>query len=187
MSLHFPNKIPTLEGEKIELKPFIIEDAVEFFNLRSNTDFVKYLGMDPYQSIDQAEHLINEGFKSFAAQQAINWKICEKGKNELIGYVGLWRIIVPHYRAEIGFGLSHKYRGQGIAQEAIQLCCSFGFKSMNIHSICANLDPANIPSQKSLEKIGFKNEGIQRESFYYDGMFYDSLYLGLLEKDLIDA
>lgn len=185
MKLTFPKAIPILEGDLISLKPFVIEDAVQFFNLRSNTDFVKYLGIDPYKNIEQAENLLKEGFNQFDEQSAINWKICEKGSDDLIGYVGLWRIFTQHLRAEIGFGLSKKYRGRGIAQEAIRLCCQYAFEVLNIHSIYANIDPANIPSLKSLEKIGFQNEGTQRESYYYNGKFYDSLYLGLLKADLI--
>lgn len=184
MQLIFPNQIPILEGQTIDLKPFVKEDAIQFFNLRSNTDFVKYLGMDPYHSIEQAEALLAEGVKQFNAHKAINWKICLKDSQELIGYVGLWRFIPSDFRGEIGFGLSKKYRGKGIAQEAISLCCRYGLKQMNVHSIYANIDPQNVPSIKSLEKVGFQFEGVQRESFYYNGKFYDSYYMGLLLNDL---
>jgi ribosomal-protein-alanine N-acetyltransferase len=60
----------------------------------------------------------------------------------------------------------------------------FGFNEINLHSIEANVNPANERSKKVLEKIGFKREAYFRENYLFNKKFLDSIIYSLLEKDL---
>ena len=60
---------------------------------------------------------------------------------------------------EIGYAIqTSKQRGKGFATEAAKLMVDYLFLNKNIKRIEALTDTRNIPSQRVLEKCGFKNE-----------------------------
>jgi ribosomal-protein-alanine N-acetyltransferase len=54
---------------------------------------------------------------------------------------------------------------------------------MELHSVEANINPANIASIKILEKFNFRREAYYKENFYFDGKFVDSAIYSLLKQD----
>lgn len=75
--------------------------------------------------------------------------------NELIGTIGFWKIDKENHWAEIGFLLHLGHQRKGIMQEAVAAVLSYGFSAIKLHSIEANINPANMASKKLLKKNGF--------------------------------
>ena len=55
-----------------------------------------------------------------------------------------------------------KYWGNGFATQAVGLAIGKGFEDLGVERIEAFVDPANIASQRVLEKNGFVKEGLLR-------------------------
>lgn len=178
-----PNNFPERFTKRLHLQNFKLDDAKELFEIRSDKEFVKYLGTYPMKTLEEAENMIQGNIDSFNNKEGLSWKICEKGSERLIGYIGFWRINQNHFRGEIGFGIHPNYQNKGYMKEACRAVLDYGFSFLNIHSVLADTDSLNIASQKLLVSQGFKKEGVLRESFYFDGEFIDSVYFGLLESD----
>jgi len=53
---------------------------------------------------------------------------------------------------------------------------------LNIHSIEANIHPANKASEAVLLKAGFVQEGYFKENFFFNGSFLDSVIFSLVKK-----
>ena len=85
-----------------------------------------------------------------------------------------------NFRAEIGYALLPDYYKKGIADEALKAVIDYGFNTMNLHSIEANLNPDNIASAELLEKNNFEKEAYFKENYYFEGKFIDSLIYSLL-------
>lgn len=66
---------------------------------------------------------------------------------------------------DLGYRFAQKYWRKGIATEACTAALKFGFQELELETIHAYILPANIGSQKVLEKLGFS---FVRE-FYEDG------------------
>lgn len=98
----------------------------------------------------------------------------------LIGYVGFWKWVREHFRAEVGFALLPAYWCKGIMYEALDAIIKFGFEKMNLHRIEADVNPGNIPSIKLLEKLNFKQEAYYKENIFFNGKFCDSAIYSLL-------
>ena len=96
-------------------------------------------------------------------------------------------MIPEHCRAEIGYALKPEYWWKGYMYETISRMLRFGFENMKLHSIEANVNPANARSKKLLEKIGFKKEAYFRENYLFDNKFLDSIIYSLLEIDLTET
>ena len=94
----------------------------------------------------------------------------------------LFQIHSESKRAEIGFGISKDYWGQGIVYELGVALIRYGFENLNLNRIEAEIDPDNIGSGKVLEKLGFIKEGYFHERWIIDGKKSDSEFYGLIRN-----
>ena len=97
-----------------------------------------------------------------------------------MGTIAFWNIQKAHYRAEVGYALHPAHQGNGLMQEALLAVLVYGFNTMHLHSVEANVNPANTASIKLLERNGFVREGYFRENYFYNGRFLDSAIYALL-------
>ena len=173
---------PILYTERCLLRKIVQEDAPEILLLRSEPSIMQYLDRDPMTSLDEARSFITRIEESLSQGMGITWGICLHNSTELIGKIGLWRLIKEHYRAEIGYTLHPGFWGKGIMTEVLQEVIRYGFKELGLHSLEANVNPSNLASIKLLKKQGFIQEGYFRESYFYNGTFLDSAIFSLITK-----
>jgi ribosomal-protein-alanine N-acetyltransferase len=93
----------------------------------------------------------------------------------MLGFIGFFSFEKENHRAEIGYMLFPENFRKGIMLEALEAVVQFGFNSLNLHSIAANINPLNTASAKLLEKADFKKEAYFRENYYFNGKFLDSI------------
>lgn len=175
---------PELESDRLLFRKIWLSDAKDLLLIRSNDDVMRFMDVDRFESISDAEKLINSIEEAYKKQEGIAWAIIERHSNSFIGYFGFWRMIPEHCRAEIGYALKSEFWGKGYMCETINCMVRFGFKEMKLHSIEANVNPLNERSKKVLERVGFKKEAHFRENYLFNGEFLDSIIYSLLEKDL---
>jgi len=178
---------PEFESKRLQFRKILLSDAKNLFHIRSNDDVMRFMDVIRFESISDAEKLINSVEEAYRKQEGITWAIIERHSNSFIGYFGFWRMIPEHCRAEIGYALKREYWGKGYMHETIDKIVRFGFNEMKLHSIEVNVNPANERSKKVLEKIGFKKEAYFRENYLFDNKFLDSIIYSLLEKDLTET
>lgn len=106
-------------------------------------------------------------------------------ENDLhIGNIKIGPIHEHYSRADISYFIGEKECwNMGIATEAINLVCRFGFHSLDLHRIEAGAYDIAYGSQKALEKNGFMREGIFREYVYCNNMWINAYRYGLLFDD----
>jgi len=173
---------PILQTERLLLRQIIKEDANEMFALRSNPEIMKYIPRELPQSIDDATKHIEFMQGLLESSECINWAICLKENNILIGNIGYFRMQPENHRAEVGYMLATEFQGKGIMQEALTEIIKYGFETMKLHSIEAVTDPENYSSWNLLEKNGFIREGHFKEDCYWQGKYLDSYVYSLLNK-----
>jgi len=54
---------------------------------------------------------------------------------------------------------------------------------MQLHRLEADIDPRNAASAKTLERLGFRREGLMRERWIVEGVVSDSAVYGLLASE----
>lgn len=174
---------PTLETERFVLRAITLDDANDMFRIMSDPRVMRYFGSDPMTSIDQAIDRAQGIQSAFIEQSGVRWAITGREDGQLIGTCGFWRLIKEHFRAEIGYELAPARWGQGVMTEAVGAMLDFGFAHMGLHSVEAQIDPANIGSRRVLEKLGFVQEGYFRENYYQpsENIFSDTAVFSLLK------
>lgn len=174
---------PILETERLTLRQVTQEDADNLLVYLSDVDVMKYYGLEPFKSINDAFDEISWYQSIFEKGTGIRWGITLKEQDEIIGSCGFFNKVAQHHRAEIGFELSKEHWGKGIASEAIKTVLYYGFEQMDLQRIEALIEPPNITSQKVVERQGFIREGLLRNYEYTCGKF-DNLYMySLLKQD----
>lgn len=174
---------PILHTPRLLLREITLADTNAMLMLRSNKLTLEFLDKKPLESASEATLLINKILKDLAADEGITWAISLKEKpGDLIGTIGLWRLVKEHYRAEIGYMLLPDFFKKGYMKEAIYTILDFGFNKMNLHSIEAHINPANQGSKALLLSQGFVEEGYFRENFYFAGHFKDTAVYSLLQS-----
>lgn len=176
-------KFPIIKTERLILRAFTQEDAPYLFKMRTNDRLMKYVDTKRPDRIEDTIEKIELMNLDFHNKKGISWAIIKKDSDEVIGYIGYWRLWKEHLRAEIGYILHPDWWGKGIMSEALNKILDFGFNNLKIHSIEANVNEQNIASMTLLKRKGFKQEAFFRENYFFEGKFLNSVIFCLLEQD----
>ncbi|WP_046173505.1 GNAT family N-acetyltransferase [Domibacillus indicus] len=182
MALHV-NSFPLLETKRLVLRKVTKEDANSILNYLSDEEVVKYYGLEPFKSLSDAFEEISWYQSIQNNKTGIRWGITLKEQGAVIGSCGFHHIVSQHFRTEIGFELNKEQWGKGIAVEAVEAIISYGFEHMNFQRIEALIEPPNLSSQKTVEKLGFIREGLLRNYEFTRGKFDDLYMYSLLKQD----
>jgi ribosomal-protein-alanine N-acetyltransferase len=176
---------PVLETGRFILRAVALDDAADIFRIMADPLVTRYFGSAPMTSIDEAVRRVDGIRSAFEQQEGVRWAIARREDGRFIGSCGFWRLIKPHFRAEIGYELAPEFWGQGVMPEAAGAALSFGFTTMGLHSVEAQIHPENTGSRRVLEKLGFVQEGYFRENYYEpaEGRFTDTAVFSLLRAD----
>ena len=179
-TISFP-AFTTVTTERLVLRQITVDDANEMFALRSNPEIMKYIPREMPKTVEDAIKHIAFMEDLYQKNECMNWAICLKEDNVLIGNIGYFRMQAENHRAEIGYMLSTDFHGKGIMQEALSAILKFGFDEIKLHSIEAVTDPENFSSWMLLEKNGFTREGHFKEDTFWQGEYLDSYVYSLLQ------
>jgi RimJ/RimL family protein N-acetyltransferase len=84
---------------------------------------------------------------------------------------------------EIGVLLAPEHRGRGAGTEAQRLIVEHLFDTTTTHRLCAYTEADNVAEQRSLERCGFRREGLLREAGFRGGRWRDVVTYGRLRSD----
>ncbi|RDW15512.1 GNAT family N-acetyltransferase [Oceanobacillus chungangensis] len=177
---------PIIETNRLVLRKINISDANSIFRYLSDKEVMKYYGLAPFETVDEALSEIAWYQSILDNKKGIRWGITLKEEDVVIGSCGFLNMVPEHHRTEIGYELSSSYWGKGIASEALHAVISYGFECFNLQRIEALIEPPNIPSLKLVEKQGFIREGLLRNYEFTGGKFDDLYMYSLLKQDFVE-
>lgn len=176
-------RFPRLETDRLKLRQISRFDAEAVFEFRKDYQVTKYNFGDAYTHINQAQKLIKNIQTEYDERKTIRWGITLKPDNHVIGMVGYNYWDQTDHRASIGFDLRQDQWRKGIMSEAVKAVIQFGFHTMGLNRIEADASIYNVGSIMLLKKVGFMQEGIQREQYYEDGNYHDLVLFALLKRE----
>ena len=181
------NPFPTLYTDRLILRRITLEDAQNFFEIRSNKELMSALDKEPFKNLEELLSFFEQIEAGINSNKSIAWAVCLKGDNRMIGHVGYHKIDFVNHRAEIGYALLPKFQNKGLCSEALKAILDVAFNQFNFHSLEADVNPANNPSIKLITKMGFVKEAHFRENYFFKNAFLDSAIYSLLKKDYLSA
>ena len=174
---------PEILTNRLILDSMDNNDAVALLQLRSSEKVMAYIDKERTKTLEETLVLIKRINDDAANNEGITWRISLKEQpHMLVGTIGFWRIIKPHYRAEVGYMLHPDLWNKGLMQEALEAVINFGFTQMHLHSIEAHINPGNAASAALLKKMQFVREAYFKEDYFFRGKFLDSAIYSLVNK-----
>jgi ribosomal-protein-alanine N-acetyltransferase len=131
-----------------------MEDTAAVFRHFSEDDVTRYTDTESCTGEEDARQIILFHIRDSGCR----WGLFEKGTGELVGTCGYHCWLKGEASAEIGYDLGKAHWGRGLMQEALRPVISFGFETMNLKRIDADVDPANDRSVRLLRRLAFRLE-----------------------------
>ena len=163
----------------ISLRDITLKDASIIYQWKQD-EYVQKMALDEHYTptLDDQRQDIEHALESEEAEYKM---ILLDSKP--IGYVRIDYMDSEYQYAWLRFSLG-KERGKGYGHRALGLYFESLFKQ-GVRRIEGEVYEYNIPSQKTLEKLGFVKEGIKRKAHLYKGEYIDIYLYGLLEEEYI--
>ena len=170
--------------DKILLRSFEVSDAQELFDtinasrkhLNPWLDWVSKT-LKPEQSM----HFIQKSLQKAHNQEGLDLALVYDGR--IVGGIGMHNWAQDTKRAEIGYWICAEHEGKGIVAKSLSGFTGFLFEKIGLNKIEIHFVPANTRSARVAARLGFKIEGIIRQSVLRNGMPEDVVVAGLLKTE----
>lgn len=142
---------PTLETERLLLRPPASEDLEPWAAFHANPDVGRYLGgalpraMAWRALCTMAGSWVINGFGMFS--------VVEKSSGRWVGRLGPWQP-ADWPGTEVGWGLAREAWGKGYAVEGATAAIDWAFEHLGWTEVIHAIDPANRNSQRVAEGLG---------------------------------
>ncbi len=176
------NIFPILATKRLDLVEIQQSHLSDIYLLFSDWKVTEYYNLLPLKNEQDGQNLLDWFRNRFKDGLGIRWGIALKGESNVIGTIG-FNNFTPKHRANIGYDLQSSYWSRGYMTEALQAVIDFGFNKLEINRIEAEVMQGNVMSEKLLEKLQFKREGILRQWMLWNERYYDMTMYSLLKTD----
>jgi len=112
-----------------------------------------------------------EAFKE-ALNSELNYFICAKTKNEVIGFAGMYFILDEGYVYNIA--VDEEFQGRGVATQMLNHLLTHS-KRLNLKFVSLEVRKSNVTAIKLYKKCGFKECGLRNG--FYDSPKEDALIM----------
>jgi RimJ/RimL family protein N-acetyltransferase len=167
---------------RLKLRWMDERDIEPHYAVFSDPDVARYWSSGPWTSLDQSRDNIAAARAAYADGSGLRLGVEMIGTGELIGNVSLHRFVDASRRCELGYALARRHWGAGYVSEALRALLGYGFSTLDLNRIEADVDPRNEASARVLEKLGFRKEGFMPERWIVQGEPADTVYYGLLKR-----
>jgi RimJ/RimL family protein N-acetyltransferase len=172
---------PTLQTERLTLRPFADSDADALFALQSNAHVLRYWDSPPWTERARADRFLATCRQIAEEGSGARLVMDRASDGVFLGWLGLTRW--NHDFRSVGYCLNETAWGQGYATEAARALLRWGFDTLDLNRVQAEADTRNAASARVLEKLGFVREGTLREDCVVNGVVSDSWVYGLLRRE----
>jgi [ribosomal protein S5]-alanine N-acetyltransferase len=168
---------------RLLLRPLQVADAPALLQIFADPKVMRYWSTPPWESVEQAHKMVNTDLHAMAAGEHLRFGLQRLEDNTLIGMCTLFAFFQQSRRAEVGYALASAAWGRAYMDEALRALLRYGFDDLGLNRVEADIDPRNEASARSLERLGFKREGLLRERWIVGDEISDTALYGLVQRD----
>ena len=172
---------PTLKEGHVRLRGPRAQDAAARFKLGNTPEIHHMFGADP-NTVPPITKAHATAWLHAQEVEPLAWII--EYRRRMIGAVRL-HSVVPHlYRADLAIGiLDSKYLGKGIGTAALRLLSAHAFGPLFLRRLSLRVVAYNARAIAAFKKVGFIEEGREREAGRIAEKWHDDVIMGLLARD----
>jgi [ribosomal protein S5]-alanine N-acetyltransferase len=150
-----------LETPRLALRELTCADAPFMLELLNSPGFIQGIADRGVRTVEgAADYIEARVLASYRDHGFGMWAVLPKGEAEPVGLAGLVkRDVLEH--VDVGYAFLERAWGRGYAQEAASAVLAYARQQLGLQTIVAITAPANTASQRVLEKIGLRFEGLR--------------------------
>ena len=178
--------LPFAATARLTLRPLVPRDARELLAIvaSSRPELGRFMSWPREMvAIDQARRFVAIGREGWISERTARFGLFERDSGELVGSIELDGIDLRRSQAELGYWVRTDRASRGLASEAGRAVLLYGYQTLGLHKIRADVAVGNLGSARVLEKLGFQREGTLREDRPIGGVFHDHWRYGLLARE----
>ena len=178
-------KLPTIQLERLILRPFSLDDAKVVQELAGDKYIAEMTLYIPHPYEDGiAEQWIETHIDNFKEDRSLELAIVHKEEKYLIGAISIG-CNKKFGHGELAYWIGRKYKNNGYCTEAAKGIVRYAFEEMKLNRIFARHLGKNPASGKVMKKLGMKYEGLLRQHVRKLDQYEDLVYYGLLKDEYI--
>jgi len=135
-------------------------------------------------SLEDTQKKIRHDLALFAENKGLGVGIWYK--DDLAGGVRYHEIDWSNRMTELGYWISEGFEGKGLVIKTCRVLIDYAFNELGLNRIVISCSAENQKSRAIPKKLGFKQEGILRQSELLQDRFVDMLIYGLLVQEWQD-
>ncbi len=145
---------PSLETERLELRPLVAADADELRSVFNRAEVRRFLWDGRTLSSEDVTGLLERNEALFAEERTGLWGLRIRGEPpKLQGFAGMWYFHDPP-ELELLYGLSGEVWGLGLATEAAAAVVWYAAEHLGHARVVASADAPNVASHRVMERLG---------------------------------
>lgn len=176
--------VSILIDEDLLLRSFQPDDAPALFRAVDESRQHLRKWMRWVDATTKQEHILQ--FIQRTQQQQHSQTALELGivhNRAIIGGIGMHDWDHTHKKAQLGYWIRPEYEGKGIVNKCLARFISFLFETPGLNKIEIHFMTTNKRSAAVAERLGFRIEGIIRQSYLMNGTLEDLAITGLLKSE----
>ena len=171
---------PTLTTASLRLEPLGPEHVAGVWAAHNDAEARRLTGTHEQLTEQQVADRVAT---RIAADDRIDWAIVRVSDGEFLGEAMLRRIDPHNESAEFYIALGNsRIFGKGYGSEASKAVIDFAIDVVKLHRITLEVVAFNTRAQRIYSKIGFHQEGLLREAWFWDGEWSDVILMALLSE-----
>ena len=175
--------IESISAERLTLRPVAERDLADLLEINGDPEVTRFLPYATWQSPGDGIAWLRRMEALALAGTGRQLVLVRNADARVVGTLLLFRFDETSARLELGYVLGRPYWGQGLMGEALEAACSHAFSAMAVRRIEAEVDPANVASNRLMQRLGFTREGTLRKRWMAKGGAYDTHFYGCLAEE----
>ena len=152
---------PVMETEHLILRRIAPKDLEDLFEMRTEPGLIEFTDNVLDKTREDTEKYMELMHQGVSEGEFIIWAMEHKETGKVIGTISIWNIRWEEMTTELGYGMRSSYQKRGYMQEALRKITDYAFDKMNLRVIEAYTEEMNIPSRRLLERLHFKETGME--------------------------
>ncbi len=174
---------PVLEGSHVVLRPMVREDGPAIVDAASDGKLWE-LFYTVVPGPDSIEAYLDRAEREQGWGRIMPFVVIEKASGQLVGATRYMRMNAPHRRLEIGTTFyASRVQRTPINCEAKLLLLTHAFAAMECVCVQFRTDHFNFASQRAIERLGAKRDGLIRNHQILDGRVRDTVLYSILANE----
>ncbi len=173
-----------LIGKLVELGAVELDDLTALKKWRNNPEFRKHFR--EFRELNDAMQEMWFENKVVRDPSTLMFAVRKRDDHTLIGCCGLAYINWVHRHADLSLyiGWEEAYiDDQGYAEETCRLLLAYAFREICLNKVWTEIYEFDHKKKALYDSLGFQQDGLLRQNYFYDGRWWDSRILSLLVGD----